>query len=1452
MPYSARILSLVTNAITVEGALIAPAMLARVAAQQADSQTNADYRIPKGLTLRDEIARNFRIGQALFAELNASPAPSTVKTIDFVEVLFRDVFGFADMAHVGTRTVDDRLFAVTLEGLRGRVPIVVVPPSDPLDRASDHLETDGRRRSAASAVQEWLNAREDALWGFCCNGDRLRLLRDNASLTRPAYIEADLRQIFEAEAFADFTLLWLLIHASRFGLPDSTAADCALERWREAGSRVGAVARDRLRDGVEAALKVLGTGFLTGNLELRRRVQTGELPLGDFFGQLLRLVYRLIFLLVAEDRGLLHDPGASQETRSLYARGYSVSSLRDRAVRRTAWDSHHDKWEGLAVVFSVLARGEKVLGLPALGGLFAPDMMSDLESVRLPNRALMEAIFRLAWLREDTGLVPVNWRDMETEELGSVYESLLELTPRLIEDGRGFAFAEGGEAKGHTRKTTGSYYTPDSLVQALLNSALNPVLDRVVAEAHDPAKALLGVTVVDPACGSGHFLLAAGRRIATRLACARAGGVASGEDFRHALREVARACLHGVDRNPMAVELTKVALWIETVDPGKPLGFLDMNIRCGDALLGVFDVTTLGNGIPDEAYKPLADDDKATARYYAARNRDERGGQGALDFARGGGKLPAAAPLAQARAALRDLPEDSAEQVAEKRRIFEETQSERLRHVWGEAADLFVAAFLLPKIGGPPAFDEDSAVPTTGDLWGMLAYKPVRPALVARALAVSRAAHAFHWQLEFPDVNARGGFDVVLGNPPWDTMSPDAKEFFSPYDGQVRFMSPEDQKARIVELLTLPGVSQAWSGYCHRLYALANFFKESGRYTLFAEGNLGKGDFNVYRMFTEFALKAARPHGRAAQLVPENLYNGANAAAIRRFLFDKCKLWELIAFENTRKVWFDIDTRAKFCLYVAEPGSNTTSFYAAFGINSKEKLAALSAGLPIEIPISLVEEFSPDAFAIAEVAHPSDISISRKIYSRLPKFGAEVKGAARREYMREMDMGNDREDFGDDPGSVPLYEGRMVDLFDHRAKMYVSGRGRSAVWQELPFGLVDKAIRPQWRISNNKIPEKLATRWTEYRIGFCDVASPTNRRTLVAALVPPFTICGDKVPTILFRPHDDRLMLLWLGIANSLCLDFLARKKVALKMSHTLMDSLPLPRNWGQSSLEVEIARRALTLTATGPEMAEFRIRTGPLLGLDVDDIRPCEDPRQRSALQAELDVLVARDFFSLTFDEMRYLTDPSDVLGSDCGFETFGALKRAEARVSGGAFTSRDLILQTWRTLRTSIDFAVLPDGAWGRLSQPQPGDIGAVLTALLKALDGPKPIRNVRLAAALVLEPRLLVPLLPKVEASEWRRLVGSEADPLPGNVAAFATRINASWGAVVRNHRGNGRLIEDLGSNTWTPGSGLEAVDTRGWPDGRAGFVLDALKNIDIGTAATSLPSEIQQWIANAAAA
>ena len=474
-------------------------------------------------------------------------------------------------------------------------------------------------------MQDYLNDSEQALWGLVTNGSVIRLMRDNASLTRPAYVEADLAQIFTNEDAASFAVLWSLIHRTRFGAAGAPVTDCALERWREAGTREGEAARDRLAAQVEVALKVLGSGFLEANPDLATRLHSGEVNLTEWFNELLRLIYRLIFLMVAEDRNLLHPDAVSPEARKLYAEGYSLAALRVQSVRAASWDKHHDRYEGIKIVFRALAHGQQTLGLPALGGLFAAGMLPHLETARLRNRAFMEALYRLSWLPGKTGVAPVNWRAMETEELGSVYESLLELQPQLGDDGKTLVFAsESAEQKGNQRKTTGSYYTPDSLVQALLDTALDPVLDKTEAEADRSCRRAAEADRHRSRLWLGPFPFG-GRpphRHPGRAHPRR--GHASLADFRHALRDVARSCIHGVDRNPMAVELTKVALWIETVDPGLPLGFFDAQIRCGDALLGVFDLKVLEAGIPDAAYKPLTGDDKEVAKYYAQKNKREQ------------------------------------------------------------------------------------------------------------------------------------------------------------------------------------------------------------------------------------------------------------------------------------------------------------------------------------------------------------------------------------------------------------------------------------------------------------------------------------------------------------------------------------------------------------------------------------------------------------------------------------------------------------------------------------------------------------------------------------------------------------------------------------------------------------------------------------------------------------
>ncbi|MCY3537376.1 MAG: N-6 DNA methylase, partial [Cyanobacteria bacterium MAG IRC3_bin_20] len=547
--------------LSLEGNLLTPAMVARIGAPRDDVATRASYGVRRGLTIREDISTAFRVGQSHWDEFARRQDPSLAATQRFVRDFLAETFGFHDLA-----PTDGIVSFVAGE----RVPVVVAPPGEDLERRSPTLSTD-RSRSPAFALQDWLNHHDQALWGLVTNGRQMRLLRDNVSLTRPAHIEADLEGMFTTEDAASFAAFWLLIHRSRFGQSGAPATDCPLEHWREQGASLGEAARDRLAAQVQQALKVLGSGVLSANRHLASQLQAGHVPLADWFSELLRLVYRLIFLMVAEDRNLLHPARSTAAARQLYRDGYSLTTLRRQCQRPRHLGQAPRPLRRHKVVFRALAEGEGRLALPALGGLFAPHQLPHLETARLPNNAFMAALWHLGWLPERTGRVPVNWRAMETEELGSVYESLLELQPQLADDARSLVFAaEASERRGNQRKTTGSYYTPDSLVQALLDSALDPVLDSTEAKAEDPAAALLQLSILDPACGSGHFLLAAARRLATRLARIRADGAPELADFRPALRDVARCCLHGVDKNPMAVELARVAPLDRDGDPRPP------------------------------------------------------------------------------------------------------------------------------------------------------------------------------------------------------------------------------------------------------------------------------------------------------------------------------------------------------------------------------------------------------------------------------------------------------------------------------------------------------------------------------------------------------------------------------------------------------------------------------------------------------------------------------------------------------------------------------------------------------------------------------------------------------------------------------------------------------------------------------------------------------------------
>lgn len=310
-------------AITIEGGLIAPAQVQAIASAAPDQKMAADYGCPKGTGLRDEITRYFRIGQAHWQAYVRLDQPTMQQTADFARSLLEQAFGF-ELTGPHHHTREDRRYTIAWEAKGGRVPVVVAPPApaekgkagDGFTRALPEFGdgASGRiaRRSPTVLLQEWLNANPDFYWGLVFAGDRVRLMRDNASLTRPAWIEADLGAIFRDEMFADFAALWLLIHASRFGAEGAGASDCALERWREAGMRAGTSARERLRVNVEDALMALGQGILDANPTIRERLDTNDLTMPHLFEQMLRVVYRLIFLGVAEDRDLLQAAQSRQ------------------------------------------------------------------------------------------------------------------------------------------------------------------------------------------------------------------------------------------------------------------------------------------------------------------------------------------------------------------------------------------------------------------------------------------------------------------------------------------------------------------------------------------------------------------------------------------------------------------------------------------------------------------------------------------------------------------------------------------------------------------------------------------------------------------------------------------------------------------------------------------------------------------------------------------------------------------------------------------------------------------------------------------------------------------------------------------------------------------------------------------------------------------------------------
>lgn len=759
--------------IRIEGAILSSDLIERL--DDLPGQRPADFGLEAGTKVKDEIARAWadaqdywRIFQRKLEALRPdSPATTETRNLWIVPLLGLLKYDLEYQKAGAER--NGKNYAISHRIInRGQLPLHVVGYRDPagLDRKPANATL---RMSAHAVVQEYLNLSEE-LYGLVTNGRVIRLLRDSSRLIKLTFVEFDLDRIFTDGLFADFAVLYRLLHSSRLPHSSDSAAESLMERYHQDSLDSGARIREGLSKAVEEAIRTFANGFLShpSNAELRSRLTNCSLDPDVFYKSLLRLVYRLLFLMVIEERGLVFPPDAKPSQRETYERYYSVLRLRRLAEKRYLADGRHDDlWLALVSTFRLFdatGPGPKLGLKPLAGDLFGYGAIGDLESAQLSNADLLRCLRSLSLYTNPINgqVLRVNYGALNVEEFGSVYEGLLEYEPSIDLSGGTpvFDFKPGDE-----RAATGSHYTPDDLVQPLIKHSL----DHLIAErlkAKDPAAALLDLRVADIACGSGHILLAAARRIATELAIVRTGEEQpSPAAYRAAIRDVIRTCIYGVDLNPLAVDLCKVALWLEAHNPGEPLNFLDHHIKCGNAIVGFVKREEVDAGVPNEAFAKLPGDDPDIGKEVRARNKRERKeratGQAKLAFTRQR-EIELAAVLDRWRT-VTAMPETTPAEIEAKKRAFDAFSSSGAAFALRNLASIPIAQFYFPRT--PENVDRLITDEQFRDFWsGRVAAQGQAP---AAAFALAHRKRFFHWFLEFPEIVQRGGFDCILGNPPY-------------------------------------------------------------------------------------------------------------------------------------------------------------------------------------------------------------------------------------------------------------------------------------------------------------------------------------------------------------------------------------------------------------------------------------------------------------------------------------------------------------------------------------------------------------------------------------------------------------------------------------------------------------------------------------------------------------
>lgn len=1317
-----------------EGGLLPTDLLERLAARQVEGVAPADYNLIEGERLNEAIDRAWTRLRSAWSAFREAAARLPEGTADagmtrdrWLLVLFHEL-GYGRLEATKAREIDGRTYPIS--HLRPQVPIHLVGFRTDLDTRTPGV-AGAARQSPHSLTQEFLNRSPEHLWGCVSNGLCLRVLRDNAALTRQAYVEFDLEAMFDGEAFADFAILWLVCHQSR--LEAETPAQCWLERWARDAQEQGTRALDRLRDGVTAAIEALGGGFLAHprNRRLRERLRDGGLDPQDYYRQLLRLVYRLLFLFVAEDRDLLLAPGAPAAARERYRRHYSTARLR-RLAERHRGTAHADLYEGLRVVMHRLDEsGADELALPALGSfLWRQDSVADLDAAELANRDLLAAVRALAFFRDGAVLRGVDYKNLAAEELGSVYESLLELHPRINADAPAFELATAG---GHERKTTGSYYTPESLVQCLLDSALEPVIaERLAASGepssgHSPEDALLRLRVIDPACGSGHFLIAAAHRIARHLARVRTGdSEPAPEAMRGALRDVIAHCVYGVDVNEMAVELCKVSLWLESLAPGRPLSFLDHRIQCGNSLLGTTPAL-IAAGIPDDAFQPIEGDERDVVTSLRRQNRQEREGRQQRLFTGEAAETAAIyGGLSERLSGIDRLDDDSVQDVLAKEVRYQRlTESPEYRHA-RLVADAWCAAFVMRKARG-------AAEPVTHDVF--LRLREDADALPAPTRAeVDRLAREYrflHWHIAFPDVflppasadaserpdaGWSGGFDVVLGNPPWERIKLQEKEWFAARAPEIAAApNAAARRRRIAALATEdPGLFETWTEALRLAEGESHLVRHSERYPL-----CGRGDVNTYAIFAETNGLVVGRGGRVGCIVPSGIATDDTTKFFFRHLMENRLLVSLFDFQSGPGLFAEIGhARYKFCLLTLAGTRVSAHAEADFAFFLRAVDHLDDDWRHFTLTADDIALLNPNTRTCPVFRSKRDAEITKAIFRRVPvlvREGPPEVNPWGLSFMRMFDMATDsglfrtRQQLAADgwelQGNIfhrdtarylPLYEAKMVHHFNHRYGDY-RDRPAGSESTSLPDVPVERlqdptyVVFPRYWVPAAEVDARLANRWPHHwLLGWRDICRNTDERTVIASVLPRAAF-GDTV-LLAFPNKSTDLTGILAACLSSFVLDYSARQKIGgTHLKYHVFKQLPVappaqldaPTAWHpDQTFAAFLLARAIELQHTANDVASFASTSG-YTGAPF----PWSEAR-RGALRAELDAAFFH-LYGIPRDDVDYI------------METFPIVKRDDVQRHGD-YRTKLLILDVYDRMQRAIDTGE----PYQTLLDPPPGD--------------------------------------------------------------------------------------------------------------------------------------------------